>query len=66
MRWSPRYDVAFTLSDHADFDELLEMVERVRPRQVYTLHGPDAFAGILRTRGIDATAARHARQMSLL
>jgi len=66
MRWSPRFDLAFTLSDHADFDELLEMVERVRPRQVYTLHGPDAFAGILRTRGIDATAARHARQMSLL
>jgi Cft2 family RNA processing exonuclease len=65
-RWRPRHDVAFALSDHADFDELLELVERVRPRQVYTLHGPDAFAGILRARGIDAVAARHALQMSLL
>jgi Cft2 family RNA processing exonuclease len=64
--WRPRHDVAFPLSDHADFDELIEMVQRVRPRQVFTLHGPDRFAHTLRARGIDATPARHALQMSLL
>jgi Cft2 family RNA processing exonuclease len=61
----PRCDAAFPLSDHADFDELLEMVERVQPRLVYTLHGPDAFASELRRRGIDAEPARFAAQMRL-
>jgi Cft2 family RNA processing exonuclease len=64
--WRPRHDVAFALSDHADFGELLEMVDQVRPRQVFTVHGPDGFATILRQRGVDAIPARHALQMSLL
>ena len=49
QRWS---DV-LTL-DHADFGELLEYVERARPKVVYTLHGDDAFAAHLRQRGVDA------------
>lgn len=64
-RWRPACDAAFPLSDHADFDELIRMVEQVRPRQIYTLHGPDRFAYHLRARGWDATPARHARQMTL-
>ncbi|MFI5372396.1 MAG: MBL fold metallo-hydrolase RNA specificity domain-containing protein [Candidatus Eisenbacteria bacterium] len=64
-RWRPRCDVALPLSDHADFDELVRLVERVKPRQVYTLHGPDRFAAHLRERGWDATPARHARQLTL-
>ena len=64
-RWRPACDAAFPLSDHADFDELVRMVERVRPRKIYTLHGPDRFAHHLRTRGWDATPARHARQLTL-
>lgn len=64
--WRPQTDAAFAISDHADFDELIAMVERVKPRKVWTLHGPDRFAAELRARGWDATPAKHARQMTLL
>lgn len=64
-RWAPHCDAVFPLSDHADFDELVEMVARVRPRRVYTLHGPAAFAAELRARGIDAETASEALQMRL-
>jgi Cft2 family RNA processing exonuclease len=66
LAWRPHTDASFAISDHADFDELLALVERVKPRKVYTLHGPDRFAGELRVRGWDATPAKHARQMTLL
>ena len=40
---------AFPVSDHADFPELLELVERVRPRQVVVVHGFEReFASALR------------------
>src|SRR5262245_22271379 len=65
-RWRlPRCDAAFPISDHADFDELLELVRLVRPRKIYTLHGPDRFAARLRTLGHDAEAASLAIQGSL-
>lgn len=32
-------DEAFVLSDHADFRELLKIVEEVDPKKVYTVHG---------------------------
>jgi Cft2 family RNA processing exonuclease len=51
------WDTAIPISDHADYDELLEMVERVRPARIYTLHGPESFATRLRARGHDARAA---------
>jgi putative mRNA 3-end processing factor len=38
-----RTDAAFPLSDHADFDELLEYVRLARPSIVYTTHGFDDF-----------------------
>jgi len=47
-------DEMIGLSDHADFAELLEYVERARPRVVYTLHGDEAFAAYLRRQGIEA------------
>ncbi|HEX2324080.1 MAG TPA: MBL fold metallo-hydrolase [Chloroflexota bacterium] len=47
-------DEMIGLSDHADFGELLEYVQRARPRKVYTVHGDAAFAGYLRQRGFDA------------
>lgn len=48
-------DEAFPLSDHADYDELLQLIERVRPRVVYTVHGfTTEFAADLRRRGIEA------------
>jgi Cft2 family RNA processing exonuclease len=58
-------DHALPLSDHADFDELLELVERVRPRKIYTHHGYKEFADTLRARGHDAELARADEQLQL-
>jgi Cft2 family RNA processing exonuclease len=44
-------------SDHADFDELLELIRQTGATEVDVVHGyTEAFAGILRKRGIDARA----------
>lgn len=44
-------------SDHADFDELLELVTRSEARHVDVVHGyTEPFAHILRSRGISASA----------
>jgi Cft2 family RNA processing exonuclease len=51
-------DHALPLSDHADFDELMQLIEQVHPRKIFTHHGPREFADILRSRGLDATPAR--------
>jgi Cft2 family RNA processing exonuclease len=59
-------DAAFPLSDHADFPDLLRLVDQVRPRLVYTLHGfASDFAGTLRARGIEAWALGQANQLDL-
>jgi Cft2 family RNA processing exonuclease len=47
-------DHALPLSDHADYDELLEAVARVGPRKVYCTHGPDSFVDRLCEEGFDA------------
>ena len=48
-------------SDHADFDELLELVEASRAKHIDVVHGyTSPFAHILRTRGYDASAPRDA------
>ena len=60
-----RADHSLPLSDHADFDELLELVERAGPRVVYVTHGSAAFARELRTRGIRAEYLRKKPQMRL-
>lgn len=45
-------------SDHADFDELLTLVERSKARRVDVVHGyTEVFAQILRDRGLDARPA---------
>ncbi len=65
-RYRYRADAAFPLSDHAGFPELLEMVERVRPRRVHTLHGfASEFACRLRERGWDARALSEPDQLEL-
>ena len=57
-------DAAFPLSDHADFPELLEFVERVQPRRVITVHGFAAeFAQTLRARGVEALAIGKENQL---
>ncbi|MEN0109553.1 MAG: MBL fold metallo-hydrolase RNA specificity domain-containing protein, partial [Planctomycetota bacterium] len=47
-------DVALPLSDHADFDELIEMARRVEPERIFVTHGPGDLTEHLRTAGFDA------------
>lgn len=63
--WSikPKYknrmniDYAFPLSDHSDFNELVEMVYKCNPEKVYTVHGfEEEFAIHLRNLGYNATS----------
>ena len=52
-----RYGVeeVIPLSDHADYPDLVRLVERVAPRRVFTLHGfSREFAADLRRRGVEA------------
>jgi DNA ligase-1 len=59
-------DAAFPLSDHADFPDLIELVKRVAPRKVYTLHGFAAdFARTLRGLGYDAQSLSEDEQLEL-
>jgi len=65
-RFQCQADAAFPLSDHADFDELLELVRRVSPRKIFTTHGFAAdFAWTLRDLGLDAEALGGQEQLSL-
>ena len=47
-------DHAIPLSDHADFNELLEFVRQVNPQQVFTTHGAESFPHYLRDIGYKA------------
>jgi Cft2 family RNA processing exonuclease len=47
-------DHAIPLSDHADYGELLEAVERVSPKVIYCTHGPSSFVDCLRRQGHNA------------
>lgn len=59
-------DAAFPLSDHADHAGLLELVQRVQPKKVFTIHGfTREFAQTLRAQGVDAVAPGWHEQMAL-
>ena len=59
-------DATFDLSDHCDFDELLEVVERSGADQVYTVHGyTEDFARVLRRKGLRAWALEANEQLAL-
>ncbi|HEX8340577.1 MAG TPA: MBL fold metallo-hydrolase RNA specificity domain-containing protein [Tepidisphaeraceae bacterium] len=62
-----RYGVqhVLPLSDHADFDELIELIDRVQPKKILTVHGFPDFVQTLRKRGLDASLARPEAQMNL-
>jgi putative mRNA 3-end processing factor len=49
-----RVDHAIPLSDHADYDELFEAVDRVDPKIIYCTHGPDDFVQRLLEAGYNA------------
>ena len=63
-RFALGVDLVLPLSDHADFNELIEYVRRTEPEKIYTVHGTPGFAAHLRDLGYDA---RHLpqRQMEL-
>src|SRR5437773_2180697 len=59
-------DVAFPLSDHADYNDLVRYVDLVKPKRVFTLHGfASDFARDLRDRGVEAWALTEDNQMEL-
>jgi DNA ligase-1 len=59
-------DATFDLSDHCDFDELVQVVELTGADQVYTVHGYTAdFARHLRRKGIRASALESTEQLQL-
>ncbi len=59
-------DAAFDLSDHCDFDELMEVVGQSGADQVYTVHGyTEDFARHLRKRGVRASALEATEQLLL-
>lgn len=63
-RFRYRADAAFPISDHADFPDLLELVRRVQPRRVHTIHGYAVeFAAVLRNQGIEAWALGRQEQL---
>jgi putative mRNA 3-end processing factor len=54
-----RADYSFPLSDHCDFNELIDMVKRSGAEQVYTIHGfVEEFAEYLRKIGISSQPLR--------
>lgn len=59
-------DRAFPLSDHCDFEELLEVIRLCGAEKVYTVHGfADDFARHLRRRGVRAHALDSTEQLAL-
>jgi Cft2 family RNA processing exonuclease len=63
FRWG--VDHAVPLSDHADFDDLIETVRRVEPREIYCTHGPDEFVDHLCDLGFNAFPLAPVRQPRL-
>lgn len=59
-------DAVIPLSDHADYSELLNFVEQVAPKKIYTTHGYDQdFAAELRSRGYEAWSLHGRDQLEL-
>ncbi len=58
-------DTVLPLSDHADFDGLLQYIERVRPKRIYTTHGPKTYYQFLRQQGYDAHPLEPSAQQEL-
>jgi putative mRNA 3-end processing factor len=47
-------DHVISLSDHADFDELFQFIDQVKPQRIYTTHGPQEYPQLLQRHGYDA------------
>ena len=53
-RWGSRSDASLPYSDHADFNDLVGYVQRLQPKQVYTVNGFPDLAAHLRQLGYPA------------
>jgi len=49
-----KVDEVIPFSDHADYDELLQLVEKVNPQEIYCTHGFDEFVNTLNNIGYKA------------
>ena len=58
-------DHGLPLSDHADFEELIEFAGKCRARVIYVTHGSNGFARELRRRGFRAEFLTRRPQMRL-
>ena len=47
-------DKVLPLSDHADYDELIQLVETIKPQKIYCTHGFDQFVDSLNNAGFHA------------
>lgn len=55
-------DAQFPVSDHADFNSLIEFTQKCNPRKIYTVHGyTEHLAKELRKLGYDANALERGR-----
>ena len=59
-------DHAIPLSDHADYKQLLEAIERVGPKTIYCTHGPESFVDRLLDLGYDARVLGRSDQQQRL
>jgi putative mRNA 3-end processing factor len=62
-RWGT--DHVLPLSDHADFDQLMEAIDRVDPEVVYCTHGPVSFVDHVKKRGRRAVVLGEQEQLTL-
>jgi hypothetical protein len=53
-KYQMRVDEALPLSDHCDWYQLIEYVERAQPQRIFTMFGPQYFSAHLRNQGMDA------------
>jgi len=54
-----QHDYSFVLSDHCDYDELVDLIKKAQPKKIYTVHGfVEEFANDLTKMGFDAQALR--------
>ena len=61
-----KVDKVFPLSDHADYNQLINFVGKVNPKTVYTVHGfTNQFAADLRREGITAWSLFKSDQLEL-
>jgi len=60
-------DLAYAMSNHAGYDELMQYVEIVKPKEIYLLEGQSVeFANSLKSRGYNAKPIENQIQLKLL